>query len=408
MITVEAALETVLARITPLGAETVTLTQALDRVLAEDVHAACAIPPYDNSAMDGYAVRQIDIATAPVTLPVAGELAAGDWPDRALTPGTAMRIMTGAPIPPGADLVVRQEDTTSDEGGVRVLTAQPAGTNIRRTGEDVRPGTRLFARSTLLGPAHLGVLASLRRAVVAVYQAPRVAILSTGNELQEIDAVPERGKIVNSNTYSLSALVQRNRGTPLALGIARDDPAALRARLEQGLSADIIITSAGVSVGEYDFVKTVLDEMGMEMHFWKVAMRPGQPFTFGTIAGRPVFGLPGNPVSAMISFEQFVRPAMRKMSGLRQLFRPTLRAIADEAVETGRDKKYFIRCRLERRHSGWHATTTGAQGSGILMSMADAQGLMIVPEEVETVQAGDQVTVQVLDPEIGFTAEPVY
>jgi molybdopterin molybdotransferase len=247
------------------------------------------------------------------------------------------------------------------------------------------------------------VLASIKRASISVCQQLRVAILSTGDELVDIDGNLGDGKIVNSNSYSLAALVQQNGGTPIMLGIAHDTPEDLRACFEQGLHADIIISSGGVSVGDYDFVKDVLQDMGAEMSFWKVAMRPGRPLAFAMIGNTPAFGLPGNPVSAMISFEQFVRPAMRKMSGQHKLFRRILTAVADEAVETRTGLTYFLRCRVRREPDGYHACITGEQGSGILMSMAEANALMVVSETVGNVHKGDRVEVQILDPEFDMT-----
>jgi molybdopterin molybdotransferase len=251
-------------------------------------------------------------------------------------------------------------------------------------------------------------MASIKRAMVSVYQRPRVAILSTGDELVDIDEDLGPGKIVTSNSYSLASLVEDAGGTAIMLGIARDTKEALRSRMLEGLHADIIISSGGVSVGDYDFVKDVLQELGADMKFWKVQMRPGQPLAFGIIGGKPAFGLPGNPVSAMVSFEQFVRPAMRKMSGHARIFRTVIEAIARENVKGREGRKFFLRCRLAQKDEQWHATTTGEQGSGILMSMAAASGLMVIPADVSGVSAGDRVKVQVLDPELGYSETPQY
>jgi len=294
--------------------------------------------------------------------------------------------------------------TRRDGDFVEILEAE-SGANIRFAGEDIKTGDRVMASGTRLRPAHIGVLASIKRAAVSVCQRPRVAILSTGDELVDLDGDLGDGRIVSSNSYSLAALVQENGATPIMLGIARDTPEDLRARFEQGMHADIIISSGGVSVGDYDFVKDVLQDMGAEMSFWKVAMRPGRPLAFGTIGTTPAFGLPGNPVSAMISFEQFVRPAIRKMSGLRNMFRTTLTAVMDESVETKTGLTYFLRCRVRRESDGYHVGVTGAQGSGILMSMAEANALIVVPETIGIVHAGDRVTVQVLDSEFDMSAD---
>ncbi len=412
MITVEQALETILAQIRVLGTERVAILASRGRVLAEDIVSGLDVPPLDNSSMDGYAVRASDVAGAaserPVTLKVIGDLPAGYLATEPLLPGQALRIMTGAPVPEGADTVIMQENTSSQGSTVTILQGEKAGTNIRRSGEDIKKGALLFPSGTLVRPAHIGIMASIKRAMVSVYQRPRVAILSTGDELVDIDGELGPGKIVTSNSYSLMSLVAEAGGIPIMLGIAKDTKDALRERLIEGLHADIIISSGGVSVGDYDFVKDVLQELGADMKFWKVLMRPGQPLAFGVIDGRPAFGLPGNPVSAMVSFEQFVRPAMRKMSGHKKLFRLLTEAVALEDVQARPGRKLFVRCRLTRIDGVWKATTTGEQGSGILMSMAEASGLMAVPENVEKIKAGDRVQVQVLDPELGYSETPQY
>lgn len=412
MITVEQALETILAHIRVLGSERVDILTSRGRVLAEDIIAGFNVPPLDNSAMDGYAVRAADVAGAssgsPVTLTVTGDLPAGYTARQALEPGQALRIMTGAPVPQGADTVIMQENTQSRGATVAILQGEKAGVNIRCAGEDITKDALLFPAGTLVRPAHIGIMASIKRAMVSVYQRPRVAILSTGDELVDIDGELGPGKIVTSNSYSLMSLVAEAGGTPVMLGIARDTREALRERLLEGLHADIIITSGGVSVGDYDFVKDVLQEQGADMKFWKVLMRPGQPLAFGVIGGKPAFGLPGNPVSAMVSFEQFVRPAMRKMSGHVKLFRPFTEAVAQEDVPGRTGRKFFVRCRLALKDGMWQATTTGGQGSGILMSMADCSGLMIVPETSPGIKAGDRVQVQVLDPDLGYSETPQY
>jgi molybdopterin molybdotransferase len=403
MIRVSEALDIILSRVPVLGSERVMTNQALGRVLAEDIVSDVTIPPLDNSAMDGYAVRSGDLAALPARLRVTGDLPAGSRSHVPIGSGEALRIMTGAPVPDGADVVIRQEVTRRDGDFVEILEREP-GANIRFAGEDIKAGAQVMESGTCLRPAHIGVLSSIKRASISVCQRPRVAILSTGDELVDIDGNLGDGKIVSSNSYSLAALVQENGGTPIMLGIAQDTPEDLRACFEQGMHADIIISSGGVSVGDYDFVKDVLQDMGVEMSFWKVAMRPGRPLAFGAIGSTPAFGLPGNPVSAMISFEQFVRPAMRKMSGLQNIFRSTLSAVVDAPVATKTGLTYFLRCRVRREPDGYHVCTTGAQGSGILMSMAEANALMIVPETVGNMNAGDRVEVQILDPEFEMTA----
>ncbi|MBN2108494.1 MAG: molybdopterin molybdotransferase MoeA [Deltaproteobacteria bacterium] len=412
MITVEKALETILAHISALGTERVDIRSSRGRVLSEDIVSSLTIPPLDNSSMDGYAVRAADVAGAapghPITLTVTGDLPAGYIATRALGEGQALRIMTGAPLPEGADTVIMRENTQSQGSQVTILQAEKQGTNIRRAGEDIKKGALLFPAGTVVRPAHIGIMASIQRAMVSVYQRPRVAILSTGDELVDIDEALGPGKIISSNSYSLATLVEDAGGTAIMLGIARDTKKALRSRMLEGMHADIILSSGGVSVGDYDFVKDVLQDLGIDMKFWKVLMRPGQPLAFGVIGGKPAFGLPGNPVSAMVSFEQFVRPAMRKMSGHTKLFRPLIEAVAQEDVPGRPDRKFFVRCRLAQKEGQWHAATTGEQGSGILMSMAEASGLMIIPETVERIRAGDRVRVQVLDPELGYSETPRY
>ncbi|HSR12514.1 MAG TPA: gephyrin-like molybdotransferase Glp, partial [Thermodesulfobacteriota bacterium] len=288
------------------------------------------------------------------------------------------------------------------------ISAAPGkGKNIRRAGEDVVAGTRVLESGDLLRPAHIGMLASLQRSTVSVYQQPRVAILSTGDELLEVDEPWEPGKIVNSNSYSLAALVAESGAVPMQLGIARDKSEELSSRIRQGLVADILITSGGVSVGDYDLVKTMLKEMG-QMNFWKVAMRPGQPLAFGTVAGKPLFGLPGNPVSSMVSFEMFVRPSLLKMSGHKNLFRPALKAVLLEDVEKKAGLTHFIRCRLIADGEKISASTTGEQGSGILSSMVKAQGLIVLPREQTLARAGEEVKVLLLDPFFFHHATPSF
>lgn len=404
MIRVTEALDIILSRVPVLGSERVMINQALGRVLVEDIVSDVTIPPLDNSAMDGYAVRSGDLAELPVRLRVIGDLPAGSRSAVAVGSGEALRIMTGAPVPDGADVVIKQEVTRRDGDHVEILEREPAAANIRFAGEDIKAGDKVMRSGIRLRPAHIGVLASIKRAAISVYQRPRVAILSTGDELVDVDGNLGDGRIVSSNSYSLAALVQENGGTPIMLGIAHDTPGDLRACFEQGMHADIIISSGGVSVGDYDFVKDVLRDMGAEMSFWKVAMRPGRPLAFGMIGRTPAFGLPGNPVSAMISFEQFVAPAMRKMSGMQSIFCRTLTAVADESIETRTGLTHFLRCRVRRESDTYHACTTGAQGSGILMSMAEANALMIIPESVGNVHSGDRVEVQILDHAFDMTA----
>jgi len=290
---------------------------------------------------------------------------------------------------------------------VKILTCLEKGSNVRRAGEDVKAGERVLADGSVLRPAHIGMLASFQRSGVLVYQQPRVAILSTGDELLEIDDPWEEGKIVNSNSYSLAALVAECGAIPMQLGIAKDTRDDLSAKIRQGFVADLLITSGGVSVGDYDLVKGMLEEMG-QMNFWKVSMRPGQPLAFGFISGKPLFGLPGNPVSSMVSFEQFVRPSILKMAGHRTLFRPTLKAILAEDFQKRAGLVYFLRCRFIPEGDKIVATTTGEQGSGILSSMVKAHGLIVLPREQTLARAGEEVKVIILDPMFFHLANPAY
>jgi len=408
MISVDEALEYVLKHFEPLEPEEVEILDTLDRVLAEDVYSDMDVPPFDNSAMDGYAVQAADTVGAssetPVLLQVIGDLAAGYTTELVVKPGTAIRIMTGAPLPAGADAVVRFEETSEGlagrEGagdGVGVFSQVVIRKNVRLAGEDIREGELVLAEGTVLRAQEIGVLASLGRARIRVIRRPRVAILATGDELIAIDQPLAPGKIRSSNEYSNAALVQRYGGIPIRLGIARDDVGELTAKIHEGLAqeVDLFLTSAGVSVGDYDVVKDVLSAEG-EMHFWQVQMKPGKPLAFGEIQGVPLLGLAGNPVSAMVSFEQFARPAILKMLGKTCLRKPTVEAVLEEDVESS-GRRNFKRAVITRRGGEYYASVTGPQGSGILTSMVKASGLAIIPEGIRQMKAGERVTVQMLD-----------
>jgi len=411
MVSVAEAIRQILEQIPRLGKERLNILNSAGRVLAEDIIAPRNIPPWDNSAMDGYAVRWLDIQTAsagrPFLLKVLADLPAGKVFSGRLSPGGAVRIMTGAPLPRGADTVVQAEDTEKAGEWVKIFAATKKGKNIRRAGEDVKAEERVLDEGMVLQPAHIGMLASIKRSFVSVYQRPRVAILSTGDELLEIDEPWEEGKIINSNSYALAAQVRECGGIPLQLGIAKDRREDLLAKIQQGLQADILVTSGGVSVGDYDLVKAMLRELG-KMNFWKVAMRPGQPLAFGVISGKPLFGLPGNPVSSMVSFEQFVRPSILKMAGHRKLFRPPLRAVLRGDIEKKGGLIHFIRCRLSIEGEKIYASTTGDQGSGILSSMVKAQGLLVLPADQTLARGGEEVTVIPLDPTLFHSDTPTY
>jgi molybdopterin molybdotransferase len=384
-----------------LGCEKVGLLDALDRVLGEDIIAPRDNPPWNNSAMDGFAVRWDDIKkeheiTKPAELKIIEDVAAGDVATKSVGRGEAIRIMTGAPVPGGADTVVRVEFTEPSETTVRIFQPEPQGANIRPKGEDVKEGECIIAKGTQLRPAEIGMLAILAKSFVLVHQRPRVAILSTGDELADLDEKFDENKIVNSNSYGIAAAVQEAGGIPLLLGIAKDTPDSLKEKIAQGSDCDIIVLSGGVSMGDYDFTKVVFSELGAGMNFWKLAIRPGQPLAFGKIQGKLAFGLPGNPVSSMVTFEQLVRLALMKMGGHRHLERPTVEAVFKEKFSKRPDRRHFLRGILAHEDGQLTVKTTGPQGSGILTSMVKANGLIDVAEEIENVNPGDTIKVQVL------------
>lgn len=387
-----------------LGAETIAASEAAGRVLAEPVRATRPHPPADCSAMDGYAVRRADLAGAsaarPVALPVAYEVPAGGQATRPLGAGEVARIFTGAPLPAGADAVVMQEDTRASGGRVEFLVEPPARDNVRDAGEDFRSGDLLIEAGTVLGSAHLGVIASIGRSIVSVHQRPVVAILSGGDELVEPDRLADDGRIVSSNSYTLAAQCREIGARPVYLGIAEDRPEAIEARLRAGLRADVIVSSAGVSVGDHDHVRAVLEKLGCRLLFWGVLMKPGYPLVFGRIEGTGtlVFGLPGNPVSTAVTFEQFVRPALRKLMGHRQLFRPVVKARLADGLKKGRGRLHFVRVTLAEDRGALVATPTANQSSGVLTSLVRGQGLAIFPAEATALAAGSEVDVQILDP----------
>jgi molybdopterin molybdotransferase len=376
------AVAQIVAEVRTLGTVKRPLLDAYNCVLAVDAVAPVTLPPWDNSAMDGYAVRSADIVALPVTLRVIESVAAGQFPTRVVGPGEATQIMTGAPVPEGVDTVVRVEDT---DGGT-------AAVEIRPRGEDIVAGRVAIAAGTPLGAAQIGVLASLGFAEIEVVRAPRVAILTSGDELVELDGfeqVRAGKKIVSSNGYTLQALVREAGAEPVYLGIAGDTPSAIRALLEKARACDMIITSAGISVGEHDYMRRVLEEMGAEMKFWRVRMRPGAPIGFGLLDGKPWIGLPGNPVSTMVTFELFARPAIHKMRGHTKLFRRPVSVTLDEAVSTNADLTHFLRAVVTVRDGRVTARLTGPQSSGILTSMSNANALLVVPADRRTVAAGE-------------------
>jgi molybdopterin molybdotransferase len=411
VISVDQALEKVLEHIDVLEAEERPILDCLGQVLAEDVFSTINIPPLDNSAMDGYAVRSADTHGAshksPRILRVIDTVAAGAVSQSEVEPGTAIRIMTGAPVPEGADGVVRFEDTDESERQgmpteIGVLVEITPGAEIRQVGEDIAAGSLVLSQGTALRASEIGVLASLGCRTVKVIRRPVVAVLATGDEIVDITQPLSGGKIYNSNSYSLAALTQHYGAVPRILGIASDNEDSLMDKLSSGQEADIIITSGGVSLGDYDVVREVLAKQG-EIVFWRVREKPGKPLVFGLLKGRskakniPFFGLAGNPVSAIVNFELFVRPAILKMMGRKNLTKPTVRAVVKDAIENTDGRRVFTRVMVEKRDGRYFARLTGPQGSGILTSMALANGLAIVPEDKPGVKPGDEIEVMMLD-----------
>jgi molybdopterin molybdotransferase len=405
MLTVAEASERILSEIKALPAEAVPLRQALGRVLAQDVSATVTMPPWSNSSMDGYAVRSADITPVMsgerVQLRVIATIAAGDFAPRPLKRGEAMRIMTGAPIPGGADSVIRKEDTDGGSEKVEIREARDVWKNIRDAGEDFQRGDLLAKRGSPIKPALLGVLASTGIANVQVFGQPKVAIISSGNELvdlDEFDEVVAARRIVSTNSYTLEALTRVAGGVPEDLGIASDTKASLKRKLDAAAGSDLIITSAGVSVGDLDHTRDVFASLGGKQKFWKVKMRPGAPLAFGMLKDVPWLGLSGNPVSAMVSFELFIRPVLRKMQGYQTFFRRTVAVTLEEEVKIGAKLTHFLRAVVTRQPDGTLAARlTGHQSSGALTSMAKANALLIVPETNPKVPKGAQLNALMLD-----------
>jgi molybdopterin molybdotransferase len=406
------ACEQILREIRPLESELVPLRDSLGRVLAEDVESPVALPPWDNASMDGYAVRSSDVrhasASNPVTLRVVATVPAGASTTHTLGAGEAIRIMTGAPVPAGADSVIRVEDTDAGEREVRVVADRDALRNIRPKGEDVGRGAVAVASGAELHAGHLGLLASVGRREVRVYRRARVALLASGDELVDVDRFDEvlaGTKIVSSNTYSLDAAIRETGAEPVSLGTVGDDPVALRDRLSSA-EGDLLITTGGVSVGAFDYTRDVLGQLGASHKFWRVRIRPGAPLGFGLLGGIPWLGLPGNPVSTLVTFELFARPALRRMHGHAQLFRRTVPVRLAETVTIAAPLTHFLRAEVRVSEDGLSATLTGPQGSGLLSSMARANALLVIPADRARAEAGEYVDAMLLRDDVAHGTVP--
>jgi len=401
MIQVDEAREIILSKIGTKGVEKVSLDNALGRILAEDIVAQINNPPMDNSAMDGYAVIAADIQSAtpdnPVKLEVVDNVPAGSVSTVTLTNKQAIRIMTGAPIPQGADAVLMQEDTDKNGTGILAKDKAEVGENIRLAGEDVKVGDVVIRKGVAITPSQIGMMAVVGRSNVYVSQRPTVAILSTGDEIIELDGHPTGPCIYNSNGYMLAAQIRSAGGIPCYLGVAKDDEKDLMEKFDWALKCDIVVSSGGVSVGEYDLVKATLEKMGNEMVFWKVAMKPGKPLAFGKIGEVPIFGLAGNPVSSFVSFEQFVRPAIKKMMGAKEILPRAVQAKLTRTIHKKTGRLQFMSAVVSWDKGETTVAPAEEQGSGVLKSTVNANGLLVFPLEKDELKNGELVTVQLLE-----------
>lgn len=394
MVSFEEARSIILNNVQTVGTERIHLLEATGRVLAEDAKAPWDLPLWDNSAMDGYAVRAGDCTTTPCKLRVTGFLPAGAKADGIrVEAGCAVRIMTGAPTPAGSDAVVPVEETDDGQQDVTLHEAVIKGQHIRFSAEDVAAGVVFVRSGTLIRPPEVNMLASFGMALVPVFRRPIVAILSTGDELVELGTTPGVGEIINSNTLSLASAVREAGGIPRIIGIARDNRQSHLEKLGEGLKADVLITSAGVSAGDCDLVRDILEELGAKQQFWKVGIKPGGPTAFAMHGSTPVFSLPGNPVSTMITFEEFVRPALLRMQGHQHVIRPFFKATLREELKKKVGKVQIVRLRLEKEDGRWFATSAGNQQTAILKTMVDAQAIAVLPAESTRFAAGDEVNV---------------
>ena len=415
------ALARILSHLSPLPPETVPLEEALGRALANDVLAPGPLPPWDNSAMDGYAVRGDDVAGAtkehPVVLVVTGVIHAGTRFDGTVGLGDAVRIMTGGEVPAGADTVIRVEDTDGEEtdtGNLQIYSERDRGRHVRPAGQDWLEGAIALESGTAIGPGQTAVLAAARVSSVSVHRRPKVAILASGDELDDLDSPSlDPHRIPESNSHCLSAGVCLAGGTPMRLGIARDDRADIRHHLARAADADVLVTLGGASMGEGDLFKTVLEDLGLQLDFWRVKIRPGSPMSFGHLpleggGSQTVFGLPGNPASAFVTFELFVRPFLLALAGHIRLHRPIVTALAAVDLTTAEDITGFLRVRLSRSGAELEASLTGPQGSGLVGSLGAADGLAVIPEGVRAIPRGAPVEVMLLDDPRGLSCTPAY
>ncbi len=402
MINVEEAQEIIFDKIKTIGDSEVGIQDALGRILSEDVFSERAIPPWANSAMDGYAVKAEDIKDAskenPAELKVIERIQAGVKAKSILKNGEAIRIMTGAPIPQGADAIVLQEETEEDDSGiVKIFLSVKSGESVRIAGEDVEVGDLVVSKGAKLNAPAIGMLANIGMATCKVSRRPKVAILATGEELVDLTETPEEGQIFNSNSYALAAQVEEAGGEAVLLGIAKDNTQDLIEGIKKGMSADILITSGGVSVGDFDLVKDTLEDLGNEIDFWRVRMKPGKPMAFGLLGGIPFFGLPGNPVSTMVSFELFVRPSLLKMQGIKDIFRTKVNATLKGELFKSPERRHYIRAVTNFNGNHWESRPLEVQGSNILHSMVRSNSLVIFPEYETKLEDGKTVEVILLN-----------